>query len=83
LRVKEVFSKLGKLILEHHPLNLDNKALAEAFENNTATAEDLANELADRPYGQKQDSIARATISLPASVLFKLEDMHETKPYEN
>lgn len=46
--------------------------------NNTVdklAAEDLANELADRPYGQKQDSIARATISLPASVLFKLEDM--------
>ena len=46
--------------------------------NNTVdklAAEDLANELADRPYGQKQDSIARATISLPTSVLFKLEDM--------
>lgn len=37
--------------------------------------ESLANELADRPYGQKQNRIARATISLPTSVLFKLEDM--------
>jgi hypothetical protein len=46
--------------------------------NNTIdklAAEDLANELADKPYGQKQDNIARATISLPTSVLFKLEDM--------
>jgi hypothetical protein len=38
--------------------------------------ENLANELADKPYGdQKQDEIVRTTISLPSSVLFKLEDM--------
>ncbi|ACR47946.1 MAG: hypothetical protein ACEY3D_00185 [Rickettsia sp.] len=39
--------------------------------------ENLANELADKPYGTKQekDYIVRTTISLPASVLFKLEDI--------
>lgn len=38
--------------------------------------ENLANELADKPYGQKkQDDLVRTTISLPASVLFKLEDI--------
>lgn len=37
--------------------------------------ENLANELADKPYGQKQHNIVRTTISLPASLLFKLEDI--------
>lgn len=37
--------------------------------------ENLAKELADKPYGQKYDNIIRTTISLPASILFKLEDM--------
>ena len=37
--------------------------------------EKLANELADKPYGQKQDTIVRTTISLPESVLSKLEDL--------
>lgn len=37
--------------------------------------ENLANELADKPYGTKSDSLARTTISLPESVLHKLEDM--------
>lgn len=39
--------------------------------------ENIANELADRPYGEqkKDDSITRATISLPCSILFKLEDL--------
>lgn len=39
--------------------------------------ENLANELADKPYGQKytEDTVARTTISLPVSILFKLEDM--------
>jgi hypothetical protein len=46
------------------PNNIDNKAI-----------ENLANELADKPYGQKQDTLVRTTISLPSSVLYKLEDM--------
>ena len=37
--------------------------------------ENLANELADKPYGKKNDTLVRTTISLPESVLFKLEDM--------
>lgn len=39
--------------------------------------ENIANELADRPYGEqkKDDSITRTTISLPCSILFKLEDL--------
>ena len=39
--------------------------------------ENIANELADRPYGEikKDDSITRITISLPTSILFKLEDI--------
>lgn len=41
----------------------------------TKAIENLANELADKPYGQTQDSLARTTITLPASVLLKLEDM--------
>ena len=42
---------------------------------NSDKIELLANELADKPYGQTQDSLVRTTISLPASILFKLEDM--------
>lgn len=39
--------------------------------------ENLANELADKPYGnaKEDDTIVRTTISLPSSVLFKLEDL--------
>ncbi len=37
--------------------------------------ESLANELADKPYGQVYDTLARTTITLPASVLLKLEDI--------
>jgi hypothetical protein len=37
--------------------------------------ESLANELADKPYGQDYDTLARTTITLPASVLLKLEDI--------
>jgi hypothetical protein len=37
--------------------------------------ENLANELADKPYGQTHDTLSRTTITLPASVLLKLEDM--------
>ena len=37
--------------------------------------ENLANELADKPYDQEQDNIVRTTITLPESVLYKLEDM--------
>jgi hypothetical protein len=43
--------------------------------------EKLADELADKPYGQQKeilDDIARTTISLPSSLLFKLEDMAKT-----
>ena len=37
--------------------------------------ESLANELADKPYGQAYDTLSRTTITLPASVLLKLEDI--------
>ena len=39
--------------------------------------ENLANELADRPYGQTNcdSSLTRTTITLPTSLLFELEDM--------
>jgi hypothetical protein len=46
--------------------------------------ENLANELADKPYGQKQnyENIVRTTITLPASVLFKLEDIARSNKRE-
>lgn len=40
--------------------------------------ENLANELADRPYGMKEednDELVRTTITLSKSLLFKLEDL--------
>lgn len=45
--------------------------------NNQKKIEDLAKELADKPYGEekKEDILARTTITLPSSVLFTLEDM--------
>lgn len=43
--------------------------------NNKLTVENLANELADKPYDQKQDNIVRITISLPESILYTIEDM--------
>lgn len=46
--------------------------------NSNKTIEDLANELADKPYGQKQDTLVRTTITLPTTALFKLEDMART-----
>lgn len=42
---------------------------------NNRAIENLAKELADKPYGQQQNSLARTTITLPSSVLLKLEDM--------
>ena len=46
---------------------------------NNSDIESLANELADKPYGakieeHKQDVITRVTVSLPSSMLSKLED---------
>ena len=45
--------------------------------NNKNAIENLADELADKPYGEdkKNDSTVRTTISLPSSVLFALEDL--------
>lgn len=45
--------------------------------NNQESIENLANELADKPYGEdkKTDNIVRATISLPSSMLFAIEDL--------
>jgi len=40
--------------------------------------EELANELSDKPYGDtalEEDILARTTISLPSSLLYKLEDL--------
>ena len=39
--------------------------------------EELVNTLADKPYGDEKEnkSIVRTTVSLPASVLFTLEDL--------
>ncbi len=42
---------------------------------NKKAIENLANELADKPYGQAYDTLARTTITLPTSVLLKLEDI--------
>lgn len=44
---------------------------------NQSAIESLANELADKPYGEdkKNDFTVRTTISLPSSVLFALEDL--------
>ena len=48
--------------------------------SNQNAIENLANELADKPYGElkQHNSIVRTTISLPSSVLFTLEDMAKT-----
>jgi len=54
--------------------------------------EKLADELADKPYGgeviEVGDDLSRTTISLPTSILFKLEDMakinkREKKPLKS
>jgi len=59
------------------------KRVTEQNGSNNAI-ETLANELADRPYGQKQDIQVRTSISLPASVLQKLEDIaRENKRSKN
>ncbi|RYE05306.1 MAG: hypothetical protein EOP33_06690 [Rickettsiaceae bacterium] len=42
---------------------------------NKNAIESLANELADKPYGQQQDNLVRTTVTLPASTLILLEDM--------
>jgi len=45
---------------------------------NQTKIEELANELADKPYGEEkkeEDTIVRTTITLPSTVLFELEDM--------
>lgn len=47
-------------------------------QSNTDAIENLANELADKPYGQesiKKDIIKRITITLPESTLIALEDI--------
>ena len=51
-------------IKKRTPTVIDKKAI-----------ENLANELADKPYGQTYDILARTTITLPASILLKLEDI--------
>ena len=45
--------------------------------DNQQKIEDLAKELADKPYGteKKENVLTRTTITLPLSVLFTLEDM--------
>lgn len=45
---------------------------------NNQSIENLANELADKPYGQKKEldnAIIRTTITLPAYMLHELEDI--------
>lgn len=46
-------------------------------DNRSQAIENLANELADRPYGKidQDNTITRTTITLPTSVFFQLEDM--------
>jgi len=48
-----------------------------SMDSHSQAIENLANELADRPYGKTNydNSITRTTITLPASVLYQLEDM--------
>jgi hypothetical protein len=45
----------------------------------------LADKLADKPYGQeiKDADLARTTISLPSSILFKLEDIAKLNKRNN
>jgi len=60
-------------IKKRTPTVIDKKAI-----------ENLANELADKPYGQTYDTLARTTITLPASILLKLEDIaRENKRRKN
>lgn len=62
LKVKKTFLDLGKLILEHHPLNLDNRALAEGFESGEPTTEQLQNGLKAIVAIQKMVKWPKATI---------------------
>jgi hypothetical protein len=57
-------------------------AIKKRFNNQSTNGkkisiESLANELADRPYGSESEEevLVRTTISLPQSLLFKLEDL--------
>lgn len=45
--------------------------------SNKKAIEELADELADKPYGEdkKMDTIVRVTISLPSSMLYAIEDL--------
>lgn len=52
-------------------------AIKKRSNDNKLAIEALANELSDKPYGEKKQeySLARTTITLPSSLLFHLEDM--------
>ena len=52
---------------------------------NNDAIESLANELADRPYGEQNrfDTLTKTSITLPAAVLFKLEDLARTHKRTN
>jgi hypothetical protein len=55
-------------------------------DNSLAQIETLANELADKPYDKNklsEDKLVRTTISLPSSLLYKLEDMALKNKREN
>ena len=47
--------------------------------NKKSSIDKLADQLADKPYGEsidtEQNELTRTTISLPSSLLFKLEDI--------
>ena len=52
-----------------------------------SSIEELANKLSDRPYGnknnsQEDDSLLRTTITLPTSMLYKLEDLAQKNKRE-
>lgn len=45
------------------------------FTPDSKAIESLATELADKPYGQNHEILVRTTLTLPSTILIKLEDM--------
>lgn len=51
-------------------------ALKKRTKPTSKEIDNIANELADKPYGQENEkNLSRTTITLPSSLLFELEDM--------
>ncbi len=60
--------------------------LKKRITNKHKEIEQIANELADKPYGEKmsqKDELVRTTITIPSSLLFTLEDIARNNKRKN